>query len=146
MKKQVRVGFGVYIIKGGKVLLGKRIGNHGKSFWSAPGGHLEYGESWEEGARRETLEEAGIKIKNIRFAGLTNDIHKSERKHYVTIAMLADYDSGEVKIMEPEKLERWEWFKWDKLPRLLFLPMRNLLKQKFNPFEKYYGVSKRKKS
>jgi 8-oxo-dGTP diphosphatase len=136
MKKIVRVGFGVYVLKNGKVLLGKRIGDHGKGYWSAPGGHLEYGESWEEGARRETFEEAGIKIKNIRLAGLTSDIHEDEKKHYVTIALAADYNSGDVKIMEPEKLERWEWFEWDKLPEPLFIPMQNILNQGFNPFEK----------
>jgi 8-oxo-dGTP diphosphatase len=136
MKRQVRVGFGVYVIKNRKLLLGKRIGEHGKGFWSAPGGHLEYGESWEDGAKRETLEEAGIKIKNIRFAGLTNDIHKDEKKHYVTIALVADYVSGETKVMESNKLERWEWFSWNNLPNPLFLPMQNLRKQKFSPFKK----------
>jgi 8-oxo-dGTP diphosphatase len=136
MEKHPRVGLGVYILKDHKVLLGKRTGVHGAGFWSAPGGHLEFGESWEECARRETLEEAGIKIKNLRFVGLTNDIHKNEDKHYITIAMLADYDSGEVKIKEPEKLERWEWFSWANLPEPLFLPMRNLIKKKFNPFKK----------
>lgn len=136
MKKYPRVGLGVYILKDNRVLLGKRIGEHGKGFWSAPGGHLEFGETWEDCARRETSEEAGIKIKNIRFAGLTNDIHEIEKKHYITIAMVADYDSGEVKIMEPDKLERWEWFEWNNLPDPLFLPMQNLLKQKFNPLGK----------
>lgn len=136
MEKHPKVGLGVYIIKDNKVLLGKRIGKHGNGFWSAPGGHLEFGESWEECARRETLEEAGIEIKNLRFVGLTNDIHEAEDKHYVTIAMLADYDSGEVKIMEPEKLERWDWFAWDELPVPLFLPMQHLIGQGFNPFEK----------
>lgn len=136
MDKHPKVGLGVYILKDGKVLLGKRKGPHGSGFWSAPGGHLEYGEAWEDCARRETLEEADIKIKNIRFVGLTNDIHEIENKHYVTIAILADYDSGEVRIMEPDKLKRWEWFSWNNLPSPLFLPMQNLLKQNFNPFEK----------
>lgn len=49
--------------------------------------------------------------------------------------MLADYDSGEVKIMEPEKCEQWEWFDWNNLPKPLFLPAQNLLKQKYNPFK-----------
>ena len=136
MEKHPRVGLGVYILKDGKVLLGKRKSSHGNGFWSAPGGHLEFGETWEGCAVRETMEESGIEIKNIRFAGLTNDVHENENKHYITIAMLADYDSGEVQIMEPEKLERWEWFSWDSLPSPLFLPMQNLLKQKFNPFNK----------
>ena len=35
--------------------------------------------------------------------------------------------------MEPEKCEKWEWFEWNNLPEPLFLPIQNLLKQKFNP-------------
>jgi len=135
MEKYPRVGLGVYILKEGKVLLGKRKGSHGNGFWSAPGGHLEFGESWEECAKRETLEEAGLEIKNIRFVGLTNDLHENEDKHYVTIALLADYVSGEAKVLEPEKLEKWDWFSWDNLPSPLFLPMQNLLRQKFIPLD-----------
>jgi len=37
--------------------------------------------------------------------------------------------------MEPEKCEKWEWFKWDKLPQPLFLPVKNAIKQGFNPFK-----------
>jgi 8-oxo-dGTP diphosphatase len=37
--------------------------------------------------------------------------------------------------MEPEKCEGWEWFEWDQLPRPLFLPIENLLKQSFDPFK-----------
>lgn len=135
MEKHPRVGIGVYILKNGKVLFGKRKNSHGEGSWCPPGGHLEYGESWEECAKREALEEAGIKIKDIRFAGLTNDIYE-EGKHYITISMVAEYHSGEVRIVEPDKCERWEWFSWDNLPKPLFLPTKNLLKQKFNPFEK----------
>jgi 8-oxo-dGTP diphosphatase len=36
--------------------------------------------------------------------------------------------------MEPEKLEKWEWFKWENLPSPLFLPIKNLKKQNFYPF------------
>lgn len=137
MKKEVRVGLGVFIRKDGKILLGKRKGSHGAGGWCPPGGHLEFGESWEQCARRETMEEVGIKIKNISFGAVTNDIFEKDSKHYITICMVADYDSGEVKVMEPEKCEKWEWFEWekDKLPEKLFLPQINLLKKDFNPFE-----------
>ena len=47
--------------------------------------------------------------------------------------MLADYDSGEVKIMESEKCEKWEWFDWSDLPQPLFVPLQNLLKKNYNP-------------
>jgi len=42
--------------------------------WSFPGGHLEYMESFEDCAKRETREECGIEITNIRFQFLSNVI------------------------------------------------------------------------
>jgi len=133
MEKQVRVGIGVYILRDGKILMGKRIGSHGKNTWSPPGGWLEFGESWEECAERETLEEAGITIKNIRFGAVTNDVPKEEGKHVVTLHLVADFDSGEPKIMEPEKWERWDWFSWNALPEPLFYPLVSLRAKHFNP-------------
>lgn len=127
-----KVGVGVYIIKNNQVLLGKRIGSHGAKTWCPPGGHLEFGESFKKCAQRETFEEVGIKIKNIRFLGITNDIFKEEGKHYVTISLIADYFSGDVNIMEPNKCLEWKWFYWNKLPKPLFLPTKNLVKQKTN--------------
>ncbi len=133
MSDRPEVGLGVAIIKDGKVLLGKRKNVHGEGSWCFPGGRLEFGETWEECAKRETREEAGIEIKNLRLGPITNDIFLKEGKHYVIIIMLADYDSGEVRIMEPEKNERWDWFVWDSLPSPLFIPLQNLVKQGFNP-------------
>ena len=101
-----KVGVGVVIIKDGNILMGKRKNAHGEGAWSYPGGHLEFGESWAECARREVAEETSIKIKNLRFGTITNDIFEKENRHYVTICIIADYDSGEVKLLEPEKCER----------------------------------------
>jgi 8-oxo-dGTP diphosphatase len=51
-----KVGIGVFIFKDGKFLMGCRKGTHGAGTWSVPGGHLEFGESFEECAEREALE------------------------------------------------------------------------------------------
>lgn len=134
-EERPKVGIGVIVIKDDKVLLGKRKNAHGEGAWCYPGGHLEYGESFEECAMREVMEETSIEIKNLRFGIVTNDIFYDEQKHYVTICMVADFASGEVKVMEPEKCEKWGWFEWDKLPELLFLPTINQLKAGFNPFK-----------
>ena len=128
-----RVGIGVAVIKDGKILLGKRKNAHGEGTWAFPGGHLEYQESWEECAAREVFEETGIRIKNICFGTLTNDLFDAEQKHYVTIVMLADYDSGDIKLMEPDKCERWEWFEWNKLPQAIFVTIQNLKENNYNP-------------
>ena len=47
----VRVGVGVYVFKSDKFLMQLRVGAHGSDSWSVPGGHLEFGESFEETAR-----------------------------------------------------------------------------------------------
>mgnify|MGYP003394911621 FL=1 len=135
MENRPKVGIGVCVIKDGKILFGKRKNAHGQGSWCFPGGHLEFNETWEECAVRETLEETGLKIKNIRFATATNDIFPMENKHYITIFMIADYDSGELRIMEPEKCERWDWFDWSSPPQPLFIPQQNLLKSGYNPFK-----------
>jgi len=133
-KERPKIGVGVIIIKGNKVLLGKRKNSHGKGCWCFPGGHLEFNEEIENCAIREVEEETGIKIKNLKRVTFTNDIFKKENKHYVTLFLVADYLSGKVRLKEPEKCEKWKWFKWNKLPSPLFLPIKNLLKQNFNPF------------
>ena len=134
MENRPKIGVGVIVIKDNKVLLGKRKNAHGEGSWCFPGGHLEFNEEIEDCAIREVKEETSIEIKNIRRGTFTNDIFEKEGKHYVTLFVIADYSSGKVKVMEPEKCEKWEWFKWDKLPQPLFIPIQNLLKQKFNPF------------
>jgi 8-oxo-dGTP diphosphatase len=135
MKNKPKVGIEVIIIKNGKILLGERINLEGENTWGFPGGHLEFGESWEECAIRETMEETGIKITNIRFGTVINGIYKEEGKHYVSIFMLADYDSGDVQVMEPEKCEGWDWFEWNDLPSPLFGPIKILLEKRkeFDP-------------
>ncbi|OGK15480.1 DNA mismatch repair protein MutT, partial [Candidatus Roizmanbacteria bacterium RIFCSPHIGHO2_01_FULL_39_12b] len=93
MENRPKVGVGVLVVKDGKTLFGKRKNAHGDGLWCFPGGHLELNESWEECAVRETMEETGLKIKNVRFATATNDIFPVEGKHYITIFMIAGYDS-----------------------------------------------------
>ncbi|MCK4715051.1 MAG: NUDIX domain-containing protein [Candidatus Aenigmarchaeota archaeon] len=124
------VGIGVIVIRDGRFLLGWRRASHGSGTWCPPGGHLEFGETPEDCAKREVLEETGLRIKNIRFGAVTNDIF-GDNKHYITLNMLADWESGEPTAMEPEKAERWEWFSWDNLPKPLFLSLQNLVKSGF---------------
>lgn len=136
MSPEPRVGIGTFVIKDGKVLLGKRKNAHGDGSWCFPGGHLEFGETWEDCAQREIQEETGLSVKNVRFGTATNDIFSEENKHYITIFMIADYDSGDVHVMEPDKCEKWEWFEWkeEALPHPLFIPQQSLIRLGYSPF------------
>lgn len=128
---KVRLGIGVFVFRDGKFLMGQRQGSHGADSWSVPGGHLESGETWEETARREVLEETGVAINKIRFGAVTNDIFTTEQKHYVTIWMLSEYLSGEPTIKEPDKFIQQDWFDFEHLPTPLFLPWQQLLNSQF---------------
>lgn len=125
------VGIGVLVVRDGKILLGRRKNAHGAGDWSPPGGHLEFGETPEEAAAREVLEETGLHIENIRLAGVVNSVFHDEQKHYVTLFMVADCPEGSPELCEPEKCEAWEWFSWTHLPKPLFMPLKDLLEQGF---------------
>ncbi len=43
-------------------------------------------------------------------------------KHYAHIGLLADWDSGEPRVLEPEKSESWGWYDLENLPEPLFEP------------------------
>lgn len=113
-----KVGVGVMIWKDNKILLGKRLSARGKGEYWFPGGHLEWQESLESCAVRETEEETGLSITNIRFLVLINE--KAHGKHYVNIGMIADWKEGEPVAREPEAFESWDWYDPENLPTPLF--------------------------
>lgn len=141
--KRPGVGVGVLVTDSahpGCVLLGRRRGGTGKGKYQLAGGHLEFGESWEECARREVLEEAGVHLVNVRFVSAMNCIKLEEQYHYVTIIMQGELDrkrSGEPENLEPEYNEGWTWTQWDQFPpdEQLFLSLACLRQQGFQPFK-----------
>lgn len=129
------VGLGVFVWKDGKFLVGKRVSSHGHGTWSVPGGHLEFGESWEECAKREVLEETGLTIHNIRLLAVTNDVFQSENKHSVTLWIYSDWKSGKPETLEPDKYINHQWRTFKTLPSPLLEPCwKNLRKAKPNLF------------
>ena len=127
------VGTGVYIRKNGKVLMGKRLKGDGKDMWCPPGGKVEMYETWEENCRRETREECGLEIENIKFLAATNDSTPQWGTHFVTLHFVADWKSGE-PVDEPGKMSDWHWVSWEQLPEPLFFPARNFVDSGYNPF------------
>ena len=134
--KNIKVGVGVMILKEGKILMGKRMNAHGGGEYAFTGGHLEYMESFSECAKRETLEEAGIKIKNIKFLCLANETTYPPR-HTVLIGFTADWESGEPQVLEPSKREGWGWYNIDSLPKPIFLPA-NVMLEAYKSGMNYY--------
>ncbi len=114
-----KVGLGIIITNaGGKILVGKRIGSHAQKY-SIPGGHLDIGETFEHGAIREIKEETDLTISDPKVIAVTNNLetYKEEGKHYISVVLLAEKYSGELKNMEPDKCEGWSWVDPRDLPQ-----------------------------
>lgn len=127
MKRPI-VGVGVLIFNEGKLLLGRRISAHGYGTWSPPGGHLEFGETFESCAMREVKEEVGLDIDRPAYFYTTNNVFTGEDKHTISVFMKADYPSHQVIMNnEVDKASEWRWFSLDALPETLFLPLRLLV-------------------
>jgi 8-oxo-dGTP diphosphatase len=121
---------GIYILnKWKQLLLLLRNSEHQGGKWCPPGGHIEYGEDFQEAAAMETKEESGIKVKKIEILGVTSDVYPEEKRHYITVHTKAVDYSGKERIVEPEKFLAIKWFDLNKLPRNLFPANRHFLSQ-----------------
>jgi 8-oxo-dGTP diphosphatase len=105
------VGVGAVVIEDGKVLLVERGVPPNKGAWAVPGGSLKLGETLQEGAERENLEETGITIKAgdpfYCFDFFEHDAESRIRFHYVVIDMMGDFISGDVRGGDDARDARW---------------------------------------
>lgn len=106
-----RVGVGAITFKDGKVLLVKRGIEPSRGLWAIPGGTLKLGETLQECAAREILEETGITI-NVGdcvyvFDFIERDDQRKIKFHYVIVDFAADYLSGEAKGADDAEEARW---------------------------------------
>jgi len=122
-KKIPRGVVGVMVFKDGKVLIGKRrdTATHAQGEYSFPGGKIEEGESFKEAIERETLEEAGIKIKNLKFLCVIN-VTKYKGFPAILLGFSADVDNSEPKSFPEEKIGEWQWVDLKNIPKPLFYP------------------------
>jgi 8-oxo-dGTP diphosphatase len=117
------VGVGCIVIRDGQLLL---VRNQ-RGLWSTPGGHLDFGESPEVCAARETREETGVSVTNLQFVAITNDVLTDVGKHYVTIWMRGEADGASTQIGDTAEIKELGWFRPDALPAPLQLYFQNLL-------------------
>lgn len=119
----------VIIEKEWKVLLVQRKFNPYAQDWSLPSGFMEYSETPEECAKRETKEETGldIKIKTLFNIYLATD---DPRTHVVLIVYLADIIQGNLKAGDDAREVRF--FSPSEIPtNIAFTAHRRALKEYF---------------
>jgi 8-oxo-dGTP diphosphatase len=94
-----RVAVGAVVFKEECVLLVRRGQPPAEDLWAIPGGRVEIGETLQEAAEREILEETGIQIRALKpiytFDVIDRDAAGKVRFHYVIVDLAADYIRGE---------------------------------------------------
>ena len=94
-----RVGVGAVVWRGSRILLVKRAHAPGAGEWSLPGGRLELGETVQQGAEREVMEETGIQVRARRPVWAVDSIERDDngqvRFHYTIVNVLAEWVTGE---------------------------------------------------
>ena len=93
------VGIGIVVIKGDQVLLCRRGKPPNVGSWTLPGGAQDLGETCEEAARRELLEETGLTVGELHFCAHVDNIRSDEtgrvRFHYTILDFAGHWAGGE---------------------------------------------------
>ncbi|MBT8347309.1 MAG: NUDIX hydrolase [Desulfofustis sp.] len=99
----------------GKIVLIER--KHPPPGWALPGGFVDYGESFEQAAVREAMEETGIAVTDLRQFRTYSDPGRDERMHTSSTVFIA---RGEGAPMAADDAAKAALFSRDELPELAF--------------------------
>lgn len=116
------VGVGAIVRHGDTILLVERGTPPNARQWAIPGGKLKLGETLQQGAEREILEETGITIIAgpviYTFEHITRDLQGAVEYHYVVLDLAGEYRSGEPLAGDDAREARWVRF-----DEMAFLPV-----------------------
>ena len=106
-----KVAVGAVVFKNECVLMVRRGQPPSEDLWAIPGGSVELGETLQEAAEREILEETGIHIRAgepvFTFDAIDRDRAGKIRFHYVIVDLTADYVTGDPKAGDDAAEARW---------------------------------------
>jgi 8-oxo-dGTP diphosphatase len=95
--------------------------------WSIVGGKVDFLETLEQCAVRETREEVGLEVRLVRLLCVTDHHLPQEGQHWVSPAYLGQILAGEARNREPVKTREVSWFPLSALPPNLTITARNAI-------------------
>lgn len=101
-------------VQEGKMLLGMKKRGFGAGKWNGFGGKVEPGETIEEAAKRETLEECGIVIRSMEQVAI-NEFQFEDKMEEILEVHLFRVDTFSGEPIETEEM-RPEWFVFSDIP------------------------------
>ncbi len=102
------------------VLLVKRDVEPFKDKWALPGGFVRIDESLEEAAKRELVEETGVKDVYLEQLYTFGDVKRDPRGRVITVAYMALINSKEITLSASTDAKETSWFPIKKIPPLAF--------------------------
>lgn len=121
------------IVHDGKVLLVKRRVKEGSLSWQFPAGEVEDGESGGEAAVRETSEETGLTVAEVKVLG--ERVHPNTGRTMIYVA--CDVVDGKARVVDDEELVDFAWASKDNLteyvPYSFYGPVQNHLNTVLEP-------------
>lgn len=94
MYKNPKPTVDIAVTDGKRVVLIKRGREPFKGHWVFPGGFVDYGETVEDAAIREVMEETGLKITLETILGVYSDPDRDPRGHNVSVAFIGRVIEG----------------------------------------------------
>ena len=108
---QPLVAVGAIVFKDNQVLLVRRGKPPAEDLWAIPGGRVEIGETLQEAAEREIMEETGVSIRALvpvyTFDVIDRDTRGRIQFHYVIVDLTAEYIEGEPRAGDDAAAARW---------------------------------------
>ena len=105
------LGVGVIVFRDHEVLLIQRNKEPNKGQWSIPGGRQMLGETAAEAARRELLEETGVKVDQLLLVDVVDaiipDVEGKIKYHYTLVDYMGQWQSGESRPGDDAKEVSW---------------------------------------
>lgn len=100
------------ILKENKILMVKPKRGYNAGQWALPGGFVGYGETPEEAALRETVEETGVPCKIVRFLGTESRLGRTTSYHWHTFFYQAQVEHENFR-PAPDEIEAVAWLEID---------------------------------